>query len=51
MTDEHMQELERRIDAMMSRYEMHGKRQDRIILDCMVKDYEAKLELRIRHEQ
>jgi hypothetical protein len=42
MTEEYMQELERRIDNMMQRYELYRIHQDRVLLECMVKDYEAK---------
>ena len=42
MTDEYMQELERRIDNMMQRYELYRIHQDGVLLECMVKDYEAK---------
>ncbi len=42
MTDEYMQELERRIDNMMQRYELYRNPNDAMIIDCMVRDYEAK---------
>jgi negative regulator of sigma E activity len=42
MTDEYMQELERRIDNKMQAYELYRRPQDKMLLECMVKDYEAK---------
>jgi hypothetical protein len=51
MTDEYMQELERRIDNMMQRYELYRNPNDAMILDCMVRDYEAKQRLRIQDEK
>jgi len=51
MTDEYMEELERRIDNMMQRYELYRRPQDKMILECMVADYEAKQKLLIRNEQ
>jgi hypothetical protein len=51
LTNEYMQELERRIDNMMQRYELYRIPQDRMILECMVRDYEAKQRLRIQNEK
>ncbi len=51
LTDEYMHELERRIDNMMQRYELYRNPQDHMILDCMVRDYEAKQRLRIQDEK
>ena len=50
MTDEYMQELERRIDNMMQRYELYRNPNDAMILDCMVRDYEAKQRLILQNE-
>jgi len=49
MTDEYMQELERR--KMMQRYEKHGNPSDAMILDCMVRDYEAKKRIMMQNEK
>jgi negative regulator of sigma E activity len=48
MTEEYMQELERRIDNMMQRYELYRIHQDRVLLECMVADYEAKMKLKLK---
>ena len=42
MTEEYMEELAQRIDNMMQRYELYRNPNDAMILDCMVRDYEAK---------
>jgi len=46
-----MQELEQRIDNMMQRYELYRRPRDKMILDCMVRDYEAKQRLMIQNEK
>ena len=51
MTDEYMQELERRIDNMMQRYELYHSPNDAMIIDCMVRDYEAKKRIMIQNEK
>jgi negative regulator of sigma E activity len=51
LTDEYMQELERRIDNMMQRYELYRNPNDRMILECMVQDYEAKQRLMMQDEK
>ncbi len=51
MTDEHMEELERRIDNMMQRYELYRIPRDKMILECMLRDYEAKQRLMIQNEK
>ena len=51
MTDEYMEELAQRIDNMMQRYELHRRPRDKMILDCMVRDYEAKQRLMIQNEK
>jgi hypothetical protein len=50
LTDEYMQELERRIDNMMQRYELYRNPNDHMILECMVRDYEAKQKLKLQDE-
>ena len=50
LTDEYMMELERRIDNMMQRYELYRNPNDRMILECMVADYEAKQKLKLQDE-
>ena len=51
LTDEYMQELERRIDNMMQRYELYRNPNDQMILECMVADYEAKMKLKLQDEK
>ena len=51
MTEEYMDELASRIDNMMQRYELYRNPNDAMILDCMVRDYEAKQRLRIQDEK
>jgi hypothetical protein len=50
LTDEYMQELERRIDNIMQRYELYRNPNDHMILECMVADYEAKQKLKLQDE-
>ena len=51
MTDEYMEELAQRIDNMMQRYELYRNPNDAMILDCMVRDYEAKQRLMMQDEK
>lgn len=51
MTEEYMEELAHRIDNMMQRYELYRNPNDAMILDCMVRDYEAKQRLMMQNEK
>ena len=51
MTEEYMEELAQRIDNMMQRYELYRNPNDKMILDCMVRDYEAKQRLMMQNEK
>lgn len=51
MTEEYMDELASRIDNMMQRYELYRDPRDKMILECMVRDYEAKQRLMIQNEK
>ena len=51
MTEEYMEELAQRIDNMMQRYELYRNPNDAMILDCMVRDYEAKQRLMMQNEK
>ena len=51
MTDEYMDELASRIDNMMQRYELHRIPRDRMMLECMLRDYEAKQKLMMQNEK
>ena len=45
-----MDELMRRIDNKMQAYELYRRPQDKMILECMVADYEAKQKLKLQDE-
>jgi len=51
MTDEYMEGLAQRIDNVMQRYELYRNPNDAMILDCMVRDYEAKQRLMMQNEK
>lgn len=51
MTNEYMEKLAERIDNMMQRYELYRNPNDAMILDCMVRDYEAKQRLMMQNEK
>ena len=51
MTDEYMDELMRRIDNKMQAYELYRKPQDKMMLECMLQDYEAKQKLKLQDEE
>ena len=46
-----MDELASRIDNTMQRYELYRNPNDAMILDCMVRDYEAKQKLMMQDEK
>ena len=51
LTDEYMAMLQVRICDMMQRYEKEGNPKDAMILDCMLRDYEAKQRLMMQNEK
>jgi len=51
MTDEYMEELAQRIDNMMQRYELYRIPRDKMMLECMLRDYEAKQKLMMQNEK
>jgi len=51
MTEEYMTMLQERICEVMQRYEKEGNPSDAMILDCMVRDYEAKQKLMMQDEK
>ena len=51
MTEEYMTMLQVRICEMMQRYEKEGDQNDAMILDCMLRDYEAKQRLILQDEK
>lgn len=46
-----MDELMRRIDNKMQAYELYRRPQDKMMLGCMVADYEAKMKLKLQDEK
>jgi len=50
MTDEYMDEQWARIEARMRRFEETASYQDKMFLDCMVRDWEAKMRLKLQDE-
>ena len=50
MTDEYMEMLMRRIDKKMQAYELYRRPQDKMMLECMMADYDAKMKLKIQDE-
>ena len=51
MTDEHMQYLEEVIDRKMQAYELYRRPRDKMMLECMIRDYEAKQKLILQDEK
>ena len=51
MTDEYMEEQWVKIEARMRRFEETASYQDRLMLDCMVRDWEAKQRLILQNEK
>ena len=50
MTDEYMDEQWSKIEARMKRFEETASPQDKLFLDCMVRDWEAKMRLKLKME-
>jgi len=51
MTDEHMRYLEDAIDRKMQAYELYRRPRDKMMLECMMRDYEAKQKLILQDEK
>ena len=51
MTDEYMEEQWAKIEARMRRFEETASCQDKLMLDCMVRDWEAKQRLILQNEK
>ena len=51
MTDEYMEHLAEAIERKMQAYEMHGRSRDKMMLECMLRDYEAKQKLIMQDEK
>ena len=50
MTDEYMKEQWAKIEARLKRFEETASPQDKLFLDCMVRDWEAKMRLKLKIE-
>ena len=50
MTDEYLQLKWAEIEARMRRFEETASPQDKMMLDCMVRDWEAKMKLKLQDE-
>ena len=50
MTDEYMNEQWAKIEARMRRFEETASYQDKMFLDCMVRDWETKMKLKLQDE-
>ena len=51
MTDQHMQYLEEAIERKMQAYELYRRPRDKMMLECMIRDFEAKQKLRLQDEK
>ena len=48
MTDEYMDEQWAKIEARMRRFEETASPHDKMMLDCMVRDWEAKMKMKLK---
>ena len=51
MTDEYLDQKWAEIEARMRRFELTASPQDKMMLDCMVRDWEAKMKLKLQDEE
>ena len=51
MTDEYMDHLAMCIDNKMQAYELYRRPRDKMMLECMLQDYEAKQKLMMQDEK
>ena len=51
LTDEYMEYLAEAIERKMQAYELYRRPRDKMMLECMLQDYEAKQRLLIKHEE
>ena len=51
MTDEYMEHLSEAIERKMQAYELYRRPRDKMMLECMLRDYEAKQKLLIQDEK
>jgi len=50
MTDEYLDNQWAKIEARMKRFEETASPHDKMMLDCMVRDWEAKMKLKLQDE-
>lgn len=48
MTDEYMEQLAEAIERKMQAYELYRRPRDKMMLECMLQDYEAKQRLKLQ---
>ena len=51
MTDEYMDRKWAEIEARMKRFEETASAHDKMMLDCMVRDWEAKMKLKLQQDE
>jgi len=51
MTDEYLENQWAKIEARMKRFEETASPHDKMMLDCMVRDWEAKMKLKLQDEE
>ena len=51
MTDEYMEELAEAIERKMQAYDLYRRPRDKMMLECMLQDYEAKQKLLMQNEK
>tara|TARA_R100000278_G_C5364551_1_gene126629 strand:- start:21 stop:206 length:186 start_codon:yes stop_codon:yes gene_type:complete len=51
MTNEYLDQKWADIEARMRRFELTASAQDKMMLDCMVRDWEAKMKLKLQDEK
>lgn len=51
MTDEYMEHLAMCIDNKMQAYELYRRPRDKMMLECMLRDYESKQRLILQDEK
>lgn len=50
MTDDYMDKKWAEIEARMQKYEETASPQDKMMLDCMIRDWEAKMKIKMNYE-
>ena len=51
MTNEYLDQKWAEIEARMRRFELTASPHDKMMLDCMVRDWEAKMKLKLQDEK